>query len=343
MNIGTSLLFALSFSFASQAIAANAPGLIEREIQAPHHGRAMRVAVWYPASEGNSELFADNSIFQGGEVRRNAQPVPGKHPIVLLSHGMGGTYLSLNWLASGLAEKGAIVISVDHPNGSFRDRDSKTMFNHWTRVQDLQAALDDILADPLLKEIADKERIYAAGFSFGGWTALSIGGATADLQGNAAYCKAAGLRSHNCTDLEHFGFDPAKAESKKWSASYKDARIKSVVAIEPGLTWKMGTENVRDLDQGKLLVIGLGAGQDRIYPTDTSENGSGFETLVPNARVEVLVPATHFTAMPVCKPEGVAILAREKDDPVCTDPSGTVRKVVHDKIISLTAEHFSLN
>jgi predicted dienelactone hydrolase len=342
MKLATTLLFSVTLIFASQALAAEAPGLMERNIDAPHHGRTMPLAVWYAANEGATEIFAENAVFQGGEVRRDAKPSPGKHPLVLLSHGMGGSYLSLNWLASGLAEKGAIVVSVNHPNGWFRDRDPKTMFNHWTRAQDMRVALDYVLADKTLASVVDTDRIYATGFSFGGWTALSIGGATADLNGSKTYCKAAGERSHNCTDLEHFGFDPAATDSARWSASYKDARVKAIVAVEPGLTWSMSEEDVRDLDQSKLLVIGLGEGADRMYATDTTAKGSGFDTLVPKASIEVIAPATHFTAMPICKPAGADILAEEKDDPVCTDPSGTDRKAVHEKIIALTAEHFGM-
>ena len=343
MKLATTLLFCVTLIFASQALAGEAPGLMELNIDAPHHGRTMPLAVWYPASEGATEIFAENAVFQGGEVRRDAAPTAGKHPLVLLSHGMGGSYLSLNWLASGLAEKGAVVVSVNHPNGWFRDRDPKTMFNHWTRAQDMGAALDYVLTDKALAGVVDKDRIYATGFSFGGWTALSIGGATADLNGNKAYCKAAGGRSDNCTDLEHFGFDPAATDAARWSASYKDERVKAVVAIDPGLTWRMNTENVAQLDQSTLMVIGLGEGADRMYATDTTDQGSGFDTLVPQARIEVIVPATHFTAMPLCKPQGAAILAAERDDPVCTDPVGTDRKAVHDRIVALAAEQFGLS
>ncbi len=340
MKIVTSLVTSLLFTISSQAYAV--PGLIEREIQAPHHGRAMQVAVWYPATEGKTELFADNPIFIGGDVRPNAKPALGKHPIVLLSHGMGGTYLSLNWLASGLAEKGAIVISVNHPNGWFKDRQVDKMFNHWTRVQDLQVALDDVLADPALKDIVDKDRIYAAGFSFGGWTALSIGGATASPTGSLAYCNAAGERSHNCTDLQHFGLSAANTNVAQWTASHKDARIKAVAALDPGLTWDMTADNIRDLDQKSTLIIGLGTGGDQHYATDTSAKGSNFDGLVPQSKKLVIAPATHFTGMPVCKPKGEAFLASEKDDPVCTDPAGTDRKAAHDKIIDAMAAHFEL-
>jgi predicted dienelactone hydrolase len=342
MKTFQNLLLCCATLFASPVLAEEAPGLIEREIQAAHHGKEMQIAVWYPAPEGTTELFADNPVFRGSDVRRYAKPAAGRHPVVLLSHGMGGTYLTLNWLATGLAAKGAIVIGVNHPNGWFRDRNPDKMFNHWTRVQDLQAALAHVVADQDLAGLIDPERIYAAGFSFGGWTALSFGGATADLKGSLDYCKTAGERSFNCTDLKLYGLDPTKIDPALWIASYKDVRVKAVASIDPGLTWGMKQENVSKVDQSQLLIIGLGKGTDRHYATDTTERGSGLEQLVPKAESVALTPATHFTAMPVCKPEGVEILASEKDDPVCSDPPGTDRAAVHTEIIELITKHFAL-
>lgn len=335
-------LLCLSLLMSTQAIALEAPGLVTREIAAPHHGRKMDMAIWYPASEGKIEMFAGNPVFQGGEVRRDALPSPGRYPVVLLSHGMGGSYLSLNWLASGLAAKGAIVVSVNHPNGWFKDRQIDKMFNHWTRAQDLSVALDAALADSRFAGVIDPDRIYATGFSFGGWTALSLGGAIAGKSGSADYCKAAGDRSHNCLDLNHFGVDPEKSQPALWRGSYKDARVKAVAAIGPGLTWGMTSADVNDLDQSKLLLIGLGTGADQHYATDVTVRGSNLVALVPKAKLEVMSPATHFTGMPVCKPAGAAILADEKDDPVCTDPAGTDRQATHDHIVELLAKHFGL-
>jgi predicted dienelactone hydrolase len=342
MKILPNLLLCCATLLATPVHAEEAPGLIEREIPTAHHGKEMQIAVWYPAQEGTIELFAENPVFKGSDVRRNAKPTAGRHPVVLLSHGMGGTYLTLNWLATGLAAKGAIVIGVNHPNGWFRDRQPDKMFNHWTRVQDLQAALAHVVADKDLGALIDPERIYAAGFSFGGWTALSIGGATADLKGSLDYCTTAGDRSFNCTDLKIYGLDPTKIDPALWTASYKDVRVKAVASIDPGLTWGMKPENVSKIDQSQLLIIGLGTGVDRHYATDTTERGSGLEQLVPDAESVALAPATHFTAMPVCKPEGVEILTSEKDDPVCTDPAGTDRAAVHSKILELIATHFGL-
>ncbi len=336
------VLASLSFILSAQAMAENAPGLVERSIEAPHHGRQMTMAIWYPAEKGSVERFAENAVFQGGDVQRDARPRKGKYPVILMSHGMGGSYLSLNWLASGLTEKGAIVVSVNHPNGWFKDRQVDKMFNHWTRAQDLRVALDAVLLDGALAPTIDSQRVYATGFSFGGWTALSLGGATASPTGSLAYCKAAGERSHNCTDLQHFGLSTANTSNQEWTASYKDSRVKSVVAIDPGLTWEMNPENVGNLDQKSLLVIGLGTGQDQHYATDTSARGSNFDALVPLSKKLVLAPATHFTAMPLCTEQGAELLAAEKDDPVCTDPAGTDREAAHQKIIDSVAAHFKL-
>jgi predicted dienelactone hydrolase len=336
------LLLALTLFLPTHAMAAPAPGLITEQVKAPHHGRAMDVAIWYPGSGGSEQLFADNPVFQGGKVLKDATPLAGKHPVILLSHGMGGSYLSLNWLASGLAARGAVVVGVNHPNGWFKDRQIDKMFNHWTRAQDLSAALDAVLTDRRFAGLIDPDRVYATGFSYGGWTALSIGGAIAGVSGNTAYCAAAGERSHNCLDLKHFGVDPAKAQPELWRSSYKDARVKAVAAIDPGLTWGMTADDVKDLDADKLLLISLGTGLDQHYATDVTAKGSNFAVLVPDAKFETMSPATHFTAMPICKPQGAALLAEEKDDPVCTDPPGTDRATVHDRIIDLIAKHFGL-
>ena len=248
----------------------------------------------------------------------------------------------MNWLASGLAARGAVVVGVNHPNGWFKDRQIGKMFNHWTRSQDLRTALDYVLSDPTMKDVVDPNRIFAIGFSFGGWTALSLGGATASPTGSLAYCKQAGTRSGNCTDLQHFGLSSANVNAAEWSASQKEPRVSAVVAIDPGLTWEMTEENVRDLDQKSLMIIGLGTGADQHYATDTSDKGSNFDRLVPRAKKVVVAPATHFTAMPLCQPAGVEILAAERDDPVCTDPVGTDRAVAHARIIELASDHFGL-
>ena len=333
---------ALQATLAGGAWADGPAAFREMTIPAPHHGKSMAAGVWYPSGGGGSPArVGENGVFHGIEVMQGAAVAAGQWPVVLVSHGLGAHFKSVSWLSASLAQRGAIVIAVSHPNSSFGDFDMRRGLDHGTRVRDLQAALEAVLADPVLAKVADQDRVYAAGFSFGGWTALSIGGLKGNLAGYAAHCQAKGMQSSHCRDLAKAKIDLASLDPGRWDAPYKDARIKAVAAIDPAFTWGHVPDDSRDLVD-RVLLIGLGNGADRLAATDFSESGSGFAARHPAIRTETIVPASHFTALLVCKPNGPAILIQEKDDPVCTDPPGTDRKAVHDRVIAAIAETFGL-
>lgn len=316
-------------------------GLQLYSIPAAHHGRDVDVAVLYPSEGGTSRPFGENPVFYGVPVHDYAKAAPGKYPVILMSHGWGGNFARMGWLSAGLVAKGAIVVAVNHPNSTTGDINNKSALNHWTRAQDLTVALDHVLNDASLADNIDATRIYATGFSYGGWTALSLAGLRGKASGYALYCKAAGEGSSHCRDLKKAGIEISALDQTKWSASYKDKRISKVAAIDPALTWGLEADDTIGLDVPTLL-IGLGEGADRLSATDTSATGSNFEALCPKAKVEHIVPAQHFTALGLCKPAGEAILLEEKDDPVCTDPTGTDRKAIQKRIIDSMAAHFEL-
>ncbi len=336
------LLIALAlFMPVNAAVAADTVGLITLSIPATHHGRDIKMSVMYLAEAGAETMLGENPVFFGTTVHEHAKPLPGKHPVILLSHGWGGNYTRMGWLGAGLVAQGAVAVAVNHPNSTTGDLNYQSALNHWTRAQDLSAALDYVLNDPALAAMIDPMRIYAAGYSYGGWTALSIAGLKGRSEGFDQYCKATGDGSEFCRELKKAGVEISSLDSVKWHASYKDKRIAATAAIDPGLTWGLTASDVVELDV-PVLLIGLGQGKDRLEATDTSAAGSNFEALFPAAKVEHLTPAMHFTALGICKPAGEAILIEEKDDPVCTDPPGTDRKAVQDRIISLLAKHFGL-
>ncbi len=337
------LFFALALMMpVNAALADDVVGMTELSIPASHHGRNIKMSVIYPAEGGTQMLLGDNPVFFGTAVREQAQVLPGKHPLILLSHGWGGNYTRMGWLSAGLAAKGAVVVAVNHPNSTTGDIQYQSALNHWTRVQDLTTALDYVLKDPGLAATIDPTRIYALGYSYGGWTALSMAGLKGRREGFAQYCQAAGDGSDFCRELKKAGVEISSIDGVKYEASYKDQRIAAVAAIDPGLTWGLKASDVTGLDV-PVLLIGLGEGKDRLEATNTSASGSNFEALFPAAKVEHIAPAIHFTALGLCKPAGAALLLAEKDDPVCTDPAGTNRNAVLGKIIELLAQHFKLN
>ncbi|MXX17577.1 MAG: hypothetical protein F4Z52_10385 [Gammaproteobacteria bacterium] len=332
------LLAALSL-VPALAMAAHPAGYDTLLVPAPHHGRVLQGAIWYPASgPGRQMVIAENAVFHGVTVSGNAPMTDGEHPLVLLSHGLGGHFRSLAWLAAGLAERGAIVIAVNHPNSTWGDFDIEASLNHWTRVQDLTLALEWVLADQRFGPFVDTNRIMAAGFSYGGWTALSLGGLRGNIAGYAAHCEVYRTTSTHCRDIAA-DIDLLALSAETWDASYADERITHVAAIDPGLIWGLESVHVAGLIN-RVTLVGLGEGDDRLVATDF--DASGFAELLPDAGILRLAPAYHFSALPLCKPKGAAILEEEGDDPVCTDPDGTDRAALHAAIIDRLASDLEL-
>lgn len=332
--------FALALATFATSALADPAGFRPLTFDAPHQDTAIEGAIWYPSHGGGTALlYGDNPVFYGIDVLENADLAGGQHPVVLLSHGMGANIRSVSWLASSLAEKGAIVIAVNHPNSTAGDNDLQAGLNHGTRALDLSRALDTLQADPRFADHIDPTRIMAAGFSLGGWTALSIAGITGNQAGYIAHCDSHSTTSSHCTDIMSAGIKLDSVPAEIWNASYADPRVTIAAAIDPGLTWGLTAENTKTLI-ANINLIGLGEGADRKLATDF--DASGLTTLLPDSHAINVAPAMHFTALPLCKPAAEEILKEEGDDPVCTDPAGTDRAAVHAIIISEVAGELGL-
>ena len=336
------LLFILiASSSIGMAQAESRMGAIFIGTTAAHHDRTIDTAIFYPALGGTESMLGENGVFYGTPVARDAVPLPGRHPVVLMSHGWGGNYERMGWLSRGLVDRGAMVIAVNHPNSTTGETGNAEALNHWTRAQDLSAALDNALDNPVIGPLIDPARIHAAGFSYGGWTALSLAGVKGNRDGFDRFCNDPAPAIPHCADILRAGITISNLDKAKWESEWKDPRIRSVAAIDPALTWGVTRDDVAGLEV-PLLIIGLGSEADRLHATDTSALGSGFDALVPTATITRIAPATHFTALGQCKPNGAEILKEEHDDPVCTDPAGTDRTTVMARIIEALASHFRL-
>ena len=104
------VLFAGFTTFAQ----ADAIGVRDIKVAQSASGLALNAVVWYPTVEdGKTETVGENPAFLGIPAIRNASPDAGSHPLVVLSHGYGGSWRNLNWLAGELATKGYIVAATD--------------------------------------------------------------------------------------------------------------------------------------------------------------------------------------------------------------------------------------
>lgn len=338
-NIALSIAFAVT---ATSAMAEASAGYEPIPFPVAYQEEPVSGAIWYPSTGGGTEVsIGENGVFNGTPVQEGGTIGEGPFPIVLVSHGLGDNIRTLSWLSAGLAARGAVVVSVDHPNSTTADFDLRQGLDHWTRVQDLRTALDNLEADPRFAGQLDMSRVMAAGFSYGGWTALSMGGVTGNLAGYAAHCDAVGAASSHCADLIEGGINLHGLDAAAWDASYKDQRITMVATNDPALHYGLIQEHVDGLVDD-VLLIGLGEGDDRLLATNFSVEGSDFAALVPGAKIEIMAPANHFAALLPCKPMGAEILKEEGEDPVCDGPEELDRVALHKEIISQIAAQLGL-
>ena len=85
------------------------------------HDDDLRITVWYPAASGAVEAPLDigppgKPLFTPGSAAPNADFEDARRrPVILFSHGFGGTARIMAWFGTALARHGYVVIAVDHP------------------------------------------------------------------------------------------------------------------------------------------------------------------------------------------------------------------------------------
>ncbi len=90
---------------------------------------ALITDIWYPADPVTVEQpqwigSAESPFASAGKAARDAKPIatPEKFPLVLLSHGIGGSSAMMAWFGSALASHGFIAAAINHPgNNSLED------------------------------------------------------------------------------------------------------------------------------------------------------------------------------------------------------------------------------
>lgn len=114
-------------------------------------------------------------------------------PVIVFSHGMGGTRRGYSYLAQYWASQGYVAMHVQHIGsdrrlwaGGFSMSNSLSLVMRLQqaarpeeaidRTQDMRFALDQLLQSPMARQL-DQERIAAAGHSYGANTSLLLAGA----------------------------------------------------------------------------------------------------------------------------------------------------------------------
>ena len=146
----------------------------------------MDIAVWYPSSRLPTELSLEEWSLR---VARNGSAVPGKYPVILLSHTMAASRLASHDLAAALARNGFLVIAPTHPTDNTDDTSGvfhAALFAN--RPKHLLMALAAVEQSSVLGPLMDRSRIGVLGVGAGAATALQLAGALPDISRLSEIC-----------------------------------------------------------------------------------------------------------------------------------------------------------
>lgn len=311
--------------------------------------KELRCILWYPTPASTVESRQvigppGTPLFEAGSAAPDAdfEPSLAKFPLVVLSHGTGGSAIQLAWLGTALARAGFIAVAVDHPgNNSHEPLTAEGFTLWWERATDLSEVIDGVLADPEFSPHVDTTRIAAAGFSIGGYTVIEIAGAITDVSvlydkcrqhPDTVVCHVPEMKDVGTPDQMLQAVRRSSGESLARSAdSFRDPRVKAVFAIAP-----FGEAFTADSLHAIRIPVDIVAGNaDPILPI--GDNADWVRAHVRNAQ-ETILPGgvAHYTFLDTCTAAGKSAVGV-----YCADAAGVDRDAVHAQVAGMAVTFFN--
>jgi predicted dienelactone hydrolase len=278
----------------------------------------LRAGIWYPTDAQSSVHSIE--LFQQA-VAPDA-PVTGDHlPLVVLSHGGGGSYASHYDTALALAHSGFVVAAVSHAGDTYDDQ-SKVL-QLWRRPEQLRILVTYMLHDWPQHQKLNPNEIGAFGYSNGGFTVLVSAGGVPDLKLIGPYCRV--HPSHDlCQALNEANIHPSTVgddapSSGAWTV---DPRIKSAVIAAPAFAFcftKSGLKHVH-------LPIQLWRAVDDHHQPNPFYEETLLQRLPEKPEYHVIPQAGHYDFLPPCSAKLAAV-----NGVVCADPPEFSRSTFHEE------------
>lgn len=321
---------------------ADQTGLMDLSLADPAGGRATTGFVWYPAADPAETVLAlGNAVWEPIRVAPDADPVPGSYPLVVLSHGMFGNARNQAWLAEGLVAAGFIVAAADHPGTSTFQRDQNQRRELWERPRDVSRVIDTVLADPRIGPSVDTSRIYMAGHSLGGFTAMLLAGARFDPGRTDAFCTSH-PNDRVCNIFNDWGIAKTPEDRMAMSGDLSDPRIRAFAVFDLGGTQSLSPESLGAVAR-PVLVYGAPVA---IEGLDLDVESRALVAALPASSAIYHEPATmaHFDFLGVCNERAIDILQQEEPDDVYVCEDGREdRRAEHRQTIAEVTDFFQVN
>ena len=289
---------------------AYAAGLKLVEVPADASGPVIPVAIWYPSADATAPVvfgpFTVSAAMHGAVSGRGL-------PLVILSHGRGGSFVGHHDTAEQLADAGFVVAAPDHPGDTALDKSRFSDISVYEeRPLDVKRVIDYMTGASPLAAIIDPGRIGLYGFSRGGYTGLVVIGANPDFTLALPLCEG---RDDKVCDQIRAG------EFPKGPLTH-DRRIKAAAVADPlSVFFSAGSFSGVTIP---VQLWGSETGGDGVEPRTIEAVDGWLKAPHTFTRVE---HAQHFSFIAVCPPE-----LAEKAPMICKDPPGFDRAQFHRQL-----------
>ena len=298
--------FATAFWLAVSA--AHAAGVAMIDIPADNAGPALHGAIWSPCADPAGTVDVGQAKLPGVKDC----PIAGdKLPLVVISHGHGGSFIGHHDTAETLADAGFVVAAINHPGDTGSDMSrANDLTEIIERPVDIKRLIDFMLAASPVAAKIDPARVGLFGFSRGGYTGLAVMGADVDWDNVTRRCQGATVPI--CDQVRN----------KEYPAHLThDPRVKAAVIANP-LAIYFTAASFASV-KVPVQLWNTEHGGDGVEPEDVAVVD---KTLPAPHEYHVVPNAGHFVFLPPCPAE----LAQRRPE-LCIDPPGFDRTAFHQQ------------
>lgn len=282
----------------------------QQGVAADQGGKPLAIGIWYPSQTIAKPVSMGPTTMT---VAINA-PVNGKAlPMIVMSHGTGGSYLGHFDTAIALADAGFVVVAMNHTGDNYADQSRSA--DIMDRPRQVSRVIDHMLSTWEGHATIDPQRVGMFGHSAGGFTTLVIIGGVPDFTKIGPMCRQQ-PGDFACQLL-------AKTEGPiivPATTAVADARIKAAVVVAPALGFTFSPDGLKNV---RVPVQLWRAENDVLVPYP--RYAEAVRLALPQAPDYHVVPdAGHFDFLAPCS-EALASLAPA----ICTSSAGFDRAAFH--------------
>ena len=212
----------------------------QRGLAADPEGKPLDVGIWYPSPDIARPVTmgpTTMSVAVDGTAQGTGLP------LVVMSHGTGGSFLGHFDTAVALADAGFVVVAVTHTGDNHADQSRST--DVMDRPRQISRVIDHMLSTWAGRATIDPARIGMFGFSAGGFTTLVSIGGVPDFSKVGPMCRQ--YPDDFACRLIAKGGSAVAAPMTSATATAADARIKAAVVAAPALGFAFSPDGLRNV------------------------------------------------------------------------------------------------